>query len=130
MKKIGIVFLLFFYLIPVIGVTVSAHFCGGKLSSISFISTDKHDCPCGSKAMKKNCCEDINTYIKLKNVQQKSLLVSINDFKQPVKNYFSNKSDIFNVRKISVLNFLYSTFHPPNSCNSYPLFLLNSVFRI
>lgn len=130
MKKIGIVFLLFFYLIPVIGVTVSAHFCGGKLSSISFISTDKHDCPCGSKAMKKNCCEDINTYIKLKNIQQKSLQISINDFKSLVKNHFTFKSDIISIRDIFVSDILFSTFHPPNKKAGDPLFLLNRVFRI
>lgn len=129
-KKTGIIILLFFYLIPVVGVTVSAHFCGGKISSISFISTDKHNCPCGSKSMKKNCCKDISAYIKLKNAQHKSILFSINDFKPLLKKFFSNKSDFIVVREISVSDNLYSTFHPPNKIISYPLFLINSVFRI
>ena len=130
MKKSGIILLLFFYLIPVIGITVSAHFCGGKCSSVSLISTDKHDCPCGTKIMKKNCCKDINTYIKLKNVQQKSFQISINVLKTPVKNYFSNQFDNYLVRNATFSDILFSDFHPPNRKTSDSLFLLNNVFLI
>jgi hypothetical protein len=73
MKKIALLLILFLYLVPAIGITVSAHFCGSRITwvSVNFEHQD-HKCACGSKKMKTDCCKDNVAFIKLDNEQRHS----------------------------------------------------------
>lgn len=130
MKRIVIILLMFFYLIPTIGVTVSAHYCGGKVTSVSFMAFDtKHKCPCGSKKMPKDCCKDETTTIKLDDEQQKnqpafSYVVEILDFQPALTTNFT-----YNYRTpLLSTDFDHST-HPPDDLK-HPPYIRHRVFRI
>ena len=71
MKKVTAIFLLFLFLIANSGMVVSVHYCGGSLASIDFFSGEKHNCPCGEKPMKDNCCEDYATILKASDEVEK-----------------------------------------------------------
>jgi len=63
-KKFTIALLVTIYLIVVIGVTISGHFCGGYLESYSFnVTSEEHNC-CGGMPMDNNCCENVQVTIK------------------------------------------------------------------
>ncbi len=73
MKKLLLLTILFLYLVPSIGITVSAHFCGSNITWISVnFKHDDHKCACGSKKMKTDCCKDEVAFIKLDNEQRHS----------------------------------------------------------
>lgn len=72
-KRILLLLVVFLYLIPSIGFTVSVHYCGGKLASVSFLDTNESKkCPCGSGMSKKSCCENVVLSLKLSGQQQKN----------------------------------------------------------
>ena len=130
MKRIIIILQLFFYLIPAIGVSVSTHYCGGKLTMVSLNYSDGHDCSCGSKEMKKDCCKDERTYIKLKNEQQKTQQVTVNPFKN-----FGKPIPVCNTIQAYIQPFLTSRFSnyylpPPEQKSGQPIYLLHQVFRV
>lgn len=72
MRKYLLFTVLFLYLVPAIGFTVSAHFCGGKLSDISLRGAERSPCPCGSGIHKKSCCENVFFSVSLEDPQQSS----------------------------------------------------------
>jgi hypothetical protein len=59
LSKIKVILFLFSFLLANSGMVVSAHWCGGKLTSISFFSV-RNLCACAKEevAMKPNCCKD------------------------------------------------------------------------
>lgn len=131
MKKIALLLLLFLYLIPAIGVTVSTHFCGGKIASVSFNPfVTNHKCPCGSKKMKKDCCKDETTSFKLDNEQQKTQQVLCN---------FVTGTSIIQPAILTAVTFGYKTAllttwfeyhtHPPDDLK-HSLFIRHCIFRI
>jgi hypothetical protein len=130
MKRITVILLMFLYMIPAIGVTVSAHYCGGKVTSVSFNPFDtKHKCPCGSKKMKKDCCKDETTTFKLDDEQQKTKQISCNvvkitDFQPAVP---TNLTFDYHTPLLST-EFDHST-HPPDDLK-HPLYIRHCVFRI
>lgn len=71
MRKFLVLFVLFLYVIPSIGFTFSAHYCGGELSGISFGKAHPNSCPCGIHMTRKSCCEDRVFSLKLTDTQQK-----------------------------------------------------------
>ncbi len=73
LKRIASILLFFLYLIPSIGIEVSAHYCGGELAKIIVIPSDEHPCPCNPKDMKDNCCSDKNFQFKLDVEHQKTI---------------------------------------------------------
>ena len=73
MKRIASILLFFLYLIPSIGVEVSAHYCGGDLAKIILIPSEEHPCPCNPKDMKDNCCSDKSFQFKLDVEHQKTI---------------------------------------------------------
>lgn len=118
------------YLLPTIGVTVSAHFCEGKLKSLSFNPFDvENRCSCGSKKMKKDCCKDETTTIKLDENQKKPQLVffdlpEITDVNPVVSTYltFDYQTPLLSV------GFAYGM-HPPDDVK-HPLYIRHRVFQI
>lgn len=81
MKKIISIALLFHYVIPVIGISLSVQYCSEEITSISFGFDNSEKCVCGSKKMKQICCQDKNFSLKLKADQHKAPHVSLNTLK-------------------------------------------------
>lgn len=120
---------MFFYLIPAIGVNVSAHYCGGELASVTHKFSEKKTCSCSPKKMKKGCCEDKQQTFKMDNSQQKTELLS-----QKFINTFQFQLTVPTTLQIpvvfeSIARVNYTLFHPPNLFKR-PIYLLNSVLRI
>lgn len=120
---------MFLYLIPAIGFTVTAHYCGGKITSVSLKLIDTHKCPCGKKAMKKDCCKDEAKTFKLKGEQLKASLLSFNlttatDL-QPI---ISDNVTFFYQSSLVQSDFTFGS-HPPDDLK-HPLYIRHRVFRI
>lgn len=116
-----------FYLTSTSGITVNAHYCGGKMKHISFLKSDGKNC-CGKKKMSKNCCKDKAAYFKVKDNHQSSHLL-----KTPVPSckisvavlpVFEYNFSIENQNKI-VYNY-----HAPPVFYDNPLYLKNRVLLI
>lgn len=67
-----------FYLISVIGVALSLHFCGGKLSAIHFTEV-AHCKGCKAEKMVKadNCCKNTSVEAKIKDSHESGLKVNL-----------------------------------------------------
>lgn len=129
MKKIATTFLLLLYLIPIFGVNVTVHYCGGEISSIFLGETSDNKCACGVKKMKKNCCEDENFSYQVDDDHAKAQQFSISTPKT------------FDIQAIQPLSFqlanvffplitLDDYFHHPPDNKKQPLYILNQVFLI
>jgi hypothetical protein len=66
MKKATVIILSFMYLVFSTGLTMSVHYCGGEVNSISFTEGIKDCSSCGKKAM-KGCCKDQTSSYQLDN---------------------------------------------------------------
>lgn len=129
MKRITIILLLICYLIPSIGLSVTTHYCGGKLASISILNIKSPTCRCGKKPMKKGCCKDKATILKIKDTQQFSKQVSLSASKtftfQPLYSVLTDLNSSITTYKLNI-----PFAHPPPLQKSEPLYLLNRVFLI
>ncbi len=118
------------YLILTMGVTVSAHYCGGKVTSVSYNPIEtKHKCPCGNKIMPRDCCKDETATFQLDDEQKKTQQILCNALNG--KEFQSVISAILSFdyhSPILVKEFDYST-HPPNDVG-HPLYIRHRVFRI
>jgi hypothetical protein len=130
MKRIVVISLMFLYLITAIGLTVSSHYCDGKITSVSFNPLEtEHKCSCGSKKMKKGCCKDETTTIKLSEEQQKtqqfiSNIVKVADFQPAISTNLA--FDYCSPLLSTDLNY---NLHPPDDIK-HPLIVRYRVFRI
>ena len=91
MKKLTIIFLSIFYLLLSTGVRVNAHYCGDKLSSISFFDYASKSC-CGVKEVENKCCKDKVTFLKLSDSQEEnpSFLFTSPEFSEALVPSFRN----------------------------------------
>jgi hypothetical protein len=129
MKKSIIVLLALFYLIITSGLTISMHYCGGKLKEISFFSTGNEEGCCGSKKKSKGCCNDKSAFIKVKDNHHASHLLKspapssklLIDVALPVFQYNFSKRDMSEI----VLNY-----HAPPVWYDNPIYLKHRVLII
>jgi hypothetical protein len=128
MKRTSLIFLTVLYLIPAIGFSIQAHYCGGKLASLSLIASHAPSCPCGSKKKMKNCCKDKNFSFKIKETQQTSSQLAP-DFKTFQVQPLIVAVQEFNFQPFLVEGSFYYNHDPPDPVRQ-SLFLLNRVFRI
>lgn len=77
MKKAFVIVIAFLYLMPSMGVAMSMHNCGDKLSHVDFFGFDKKDCGCGKKKMKSSCCKDDFLYFKIKDAYKQSNIETV-----------------------------------------------------
>ena len=130
MKRVVIIFLMFLYLLPAIGVTVSAHYCGGKLASISLNPFDtKHKCACGSKKMKKNCCKDVVNTFELYEDQKRPQPILLNLGAIAIAHHVVASATPFNYNSPMLSAEYEHGPHPPDDLK-HPLYLRHRVFRI
>ena len=126
-KRLIIGFLVTFYFIVAVGVTISGHFCGGYLESYSFnVVADEHDC-CGGMPMDSNCCENVKVTIKssedhfasdIVRVEQSLLFVEIQGCAQEL--LIENAAGVI----------LTPDLHPPPLLSKCPVHLRNRVLLI
>ena len=107
MKKILSLIILVLYLFPAVGMTVSTHYCSGKLADVSwFGSTSKMNCACGAITLtdkvqvKRKCCEQFVYSLKIENQQLKQ---STLDFKNPGPGILEEKHFDFDFVRNEVL---------------------------
>ncbi|MDZ4747562.1 MAG: hypothetical protein SH808_03690 [Saprospiraceae bacterium] len=129
MKRVIVLLLLFCYMMPAIGVSLTAHYCGGKLASISLFHHDGPGCPCGKMPMKKDCCKDKTTFIKLNDNQYKMPALALG-FSKGLQT-----TPPFLPWKLDLLSYLvpvnqYHYLHPPDLPSGQQLWLLHEVFLI
>lgn len=129
MKRVFVLLLTLFYLMFTSGMTISTHYCGGKLTSISLLRLGKEKCPCGSKKMKKDCCKTKSCTFKIKQVQQSTPQLSIDPVKSFSTLHFITYSSHLLISSQKARIELYNH-HPPPQNEVQPLYLFNQVFRI
>jgi hypothetical protein len=129
MRKIAVILLLHLSVIPTFGINITVHYCGGEFSSLTFGTTAKNKCACGSKKMKKNCCEDKTFSYEVDNDQAKTqecLLNFSNLFNLDLA--LSSSFEICYVCFPTIVSEYYFN-HPPDKVKP-SLYILNQVFRI
>ncbi len=129
MKRAAIILLLICYLIPSIGIKVYAHYCGGKLSSVSLQVSKSKQCGCEDMEMDENCCKTKTCSISIKEVQEATPQLFTDFSKLFSATYvilLSNNTSLFTLGNESVV---YNNHHPPSQLK-YPIYLCNRVFRI
>jgi len=130
MKRLAVILLMFLYLVPVVGVTVSAHYCGSINTAVSYNPFDtSHKCLCGSEKMKNDCCTDENTVIKLDNDQHQTQQFTINILKwvdvHALIEFDNTSSFQFQLTDSG----LYNTHHPPDDARP-ALYIFHRVLLI
>ena len=129
MKRAALIPILFLYLIAATGMTVAAHYCKGKIVSVKFKLIDTHKCPCGTKAMKKDCCKNETIFFKITDEQQKAQAFSFS-FKTVVDlQVIFTDGFFFPLTTLLSINH-FSGIPPPLSYRELPIYIQNRVFRI
>jgi hypothetical protein len=127
MKKSLIILFASFYLIIASGLTVSLHYCGGKLKEISFLNHENDKGCCGKKKMSKNCCKDKITYFKVRDSHESSHLL-----KTPVPSYKITDIalPIFEHNFSESVSAIILNYHAPPVIYDNPLYLKHRVLLI
>lgn len=129
MKEALSILFLFLYIIPAIGVNVSLHYCGKKLSSFSLNGESVVQCFCGSKKAKKSCCSDKSISIKLSDDQQENSKF-ITGVSKGIGGCFAPAVNLFFADYFGGdVDAVFLKQHPPNNVNA-PLYIVYGVFRI
>ncbi len=128
MKRITIVLLTTLYLLPAIGFSINVHWCGGKASSVAIEVLNNGKCACG-KEMKKGCCKDIKTIVKLTDNQKNTTQLT-----SPQNNQVKLLSEVSIITQQTSLSqatvISFTNYHsPPSNCKN-SVYLSNCVFRI
>lgn len=137
MKKAFIILIMLVYGLSATGMSVSLHFCCGKLDGITISSQKKKSCnpfqeekSCAKSHdsfSKERCCDDKHLEFKLKSDQEPSAKW-IHAYKQLTAPAISTPSIIFWQPQHLPVNELATG--PPLATSSLPLFIKNRVFRI
>ncbi len=138
MKRILSLLIMVLYLLPALGMTVSTHYCGGKLADVSlFGSKSRMSCSCAAITPKKvvfvkrKCCEQIIYSLKLDNQQLKQ---SELDHKSPEKEVLAEKQFDFGFIRNTIIVMpeavlSYSPNLPPGRYKE-PIYIQNDSFLI
>lgn len=138
MKRVFSLIIMVLYLLPAFGMTVSTHYCGGKLADVSlFGSKAKMNCACGTPApankvfAKRKCCEQIIYSLKLEDQQIKEPVIN---FKNPDSGFPQLESFhccfyTFTVNGQPETVVIYSPDLPPGRYNT-PIYIQNDSFLI
>ncbi len=128
MKKTAAILLTLLYLLPAIGFSIDAHWCGNKIQAIKVNAVTKKECSCGKK-MPKGCCKNVHSHIQLTdNHNGSSTVVSYNnDLVKLLADLPVHTAGLF-VSRLSAFNF--TDDHAPPGGNKLPVYLTNCTFRI
>jgi hypothetical protein len=138
MKRILSLIIMVLYLLPALGMTVSTHYCGGKLADVSlFGSKPKMTCSCGAMTytnkvlVKRKCCEQVVFSLKLDNQQLKQ---STLDNKSPNSEILTEKQFDFDFIRNTIIvmpkvALSYSPKLPPGRYKE-PIYIQNDSFLL
>jgi hypothetical protein len=127
-KKVIAIFLLLLFLIANSGVTVSAHWCGGKLATIDFFADGEHNCTCGKQSMKPSCCKDKTFHLQANDELAKT---SYFNFKIASPKFLFACTAPIEIATATQHQYLVSDFyHPPEFKPKTPIYLLDRIFLI
>jgi len=128
-KKFAVISLLFLYLLPAIGFSVTEHYCCGKRASVSWWGDGGEKCPCGKQKRKKACCQDKVCTFKLHDSQEQAPQITLAGSKTPLlvaETYVT--SSICKATQPAIART--KCCHPPPLAADEPLYVLHQVFRI
>ena len=128
MKKSLIILFASFYLILASGLSISLHYCGGKLKDISFFSSSNEEGCCGTKKKSKGCCSEKSAFIKVKDNHFagnsiKVLNSSIKSIPAPVFN------QLFEIQNPDI-SYTALNYHAPPVFYDNPIYLKHRVLII
>lgn len=130
MKRSTIILLAAFYLMVASGLTVSFHYCGGKLKYFSFFTSGDENGCCGNKKRSKGCCKNKTAFVKVKdNHQTGSNTVLPNN--SSTKLLFAGNVITYTYTTASYFKlFAVPDSHAPPNIFPCPVFLLNKSIRV
>jgi hypothetical protein len=127
MKKVFIILLMLVYGLSSSGMTISLHYCCGKLDGISFSGKQGKSCDMGNHLKKSGCCDDKQISATITGEQQTaSKWVQVNKQSVSIPN-FPAVNSLFTDYIISVDRLGPRVTVP---ISPVPLFIKNCVFRI
>lgn len=126
MKKAFVIFLMLMYGFSSSGMTVTLHYCCGKLDDISLSGTRAIDCAMGNRLKKTSCCTSAEIGANVNAHQQTVVQYAPTQSSNvvPVTHQFS---PLF-ICQLVVVNRLARG--APNPSLSVPIFIKNCVYRI
>jgi hypothetical protein len=128
MKKLFIILIMLVYGVTSSGMTITLHYCCGKLDDISLTGNAEKRCPMGGKHIKNtSCCKDTQLTAKLTTDQQtiaKWVQASHQGVVVPASSSFPLD---YTAQYVSVNRLARGT---PVPISSLPLFIKHCVFRI
>lgn len=114
MKKLLHILFAAVYLFLTTGLTITAHYCGGEIESVSLLRTldDKDPCDCNESSCCVPCCEDEVQTVKItdqhtfeaKFKQNLFEVVLTVNLEESTENSFSNHKHFFNGNELLLLN--------------------------
>ncbi|WP_300354810.1 hypothetical protein [Fluviicola sp.] len=139
MKRILSLVIMVLYLLPATGMTISTHYCGGKLADVSlFGAKTKMTCSCGTGTvpeennvlLKRKCCEEVIFSLKLEN-QLKEFVsypkIQHSGVLEEIKFHFDFNRKVLNVSLKTALT--YCPDLPPGRYKA-PIYIQNDSFLI
>lgn len=136
MKKISLIIITLIYVLMASGVTVTYHYCMGRLADVKVMgladncmSCTKNRCTsCGSKKQTFPCCTNKTKFIKIKSDQNISThVVDLSPLSIELLPIILNEFRFLQVE--SVLTHVEALDDPPN-CIHTPLFIHHCIFLI
>jgi hypothetical protein len=127
MKKLFIIVLMLVYGLSSSGMTISLHYCCGKLDGVSFTGKQDKACKMGNHIKKSGCCNDKQISSSFYSDQQ-AATKWVQSTKQTIA------APVYQMVNTSFKGYIVSVDRlargTPESIPSIPLFIKNCVFRI
>lgn len=124
-KKVAILSLLLVYFTVTVGFTMSAHFCGGQVTKVSFSSKKLF---CGEKEMEMRCCH--NKHIDVKVSDKHQTVNNAAQFQATDITLFLVPFQPFSIHQALAVKNNLDEYRGPPLHPSVPIIISNSVFRI
>ena len=127
MKKLFIIVLMMIYGLSSSGITISLHYCCGKLDGVSFSGKQERTCEMGNHFKKSGCCNDKQVSASF-NSEQQAATKWVQSAKQTIA------APVYHVLNTSFKGYVVSVNRlargTPKHLPPIPLFIKNCVFRI
>jgi hypothetical protein len=126
MKRLTAILVALLYLLPTIGYSIDVHWCGNKISAVSFSPAKTAKCTVCTTP--KKCCKNTHTLVKLKDNQHNSPQVKVslnaaNEITIPIFNpSVSTHGSLALATTIQ--------YRPPPLTGGQPIYLTTGVFRV
>lgn len=127
MARIAATYLLILYTAFTTGLAIDVHYCGGKVSSVSFEKISSEDA-CGKcKKSNSHCCHNETKFFKVQDAHNSSVVKDVPACPEIVLTSDNFSHNIFSNCNTGALSY---TNHDPPLKSPPDIFLRNCVFRI